>query len=92
MPNVPGVWLTAMNDHAQPPLLVSDDTFYLRCHDVVTTHFSIDLSSEVTYTNGVPVYMYNYWLQMLSNSEGGNHESNGEYYDKLYDELNGEYR
>ena len=53
-----GVWITAMTTHAHPPPPMSEDGFYMECHELVHNQFGLDLGSEVTAVNCIPVYQY----------------------------------
>ena len=54
----PGVWITAMTNHAHPPPPMSESGFYMECHELMHNQFGLDLGSEVTAANCIPVYQY----------------------------------
>ena len=53
-----GVWISAMTNYAQPPPSMTEDDFYIECHELLHNQFGLDLGSEITAANCIPVYNY----------------------------------
>ena len=57
-PAVAAVWITAMTNYAEVPPPICEDCFYMECHELVQSQFGIDLGSEISASNCIPVYQY----------------------------------
>ena len=53
-----GLWITVMMTQAHCPPVMTDDGFYMECYDLVRNHFGLDLGSEITSSNCIPVHQY----------------------------------
>lgn len=53
-----GIWISAMMNNAHPPPPMSEDDFYTECLGLVQNQFGIDLESDTSSSNCIPLYKY----------------------------------